>query len=271
MRNRSFLLLLCLLLAASFSFVTDTGKPGVQLLLLGSYHMTNPGLDAVNLTSDDVLSEKRQAEIEALVKKLARFKPTKIAVEVRKGSKADSLLQVHYAQYLEGTYTLAKHESEQIGFRLAKLMGHSKVYPIDAPGEFDMNKVMGFAMSNGMGTEAQALMQEMQGFMKQEDEALKKSTVTAHFAHMNTPGFIAKSWEVYQRFLPFHKGNVYPGADLFAENIRRNLKIVSNLLDVKEANDRILVIYGAGHIPFLQKIVEGSPEIKVVDPLAYLK
>ncbi|MEI9806589.1 MAG: DUF5694 domain-containing protein [Bacteroidota bacterium] len=234
--------------------------------------MTNPGLDAVNLVSDDVLSDKRQAEIENLVKRLARFKPSKIAVEIRRGSTADSLLQINYTQYLAGKYMLGKHESEQVGFRLAKLLGHTKIFAIDVAGEFDMNKVMGFAMNNGMGTEAQGLMQDMQEFMKQEDDALKRSTVPEHFAHMNSPEFITRGWEVYQRFLTFHKDNLYPGADLFTEVFRRNLKIVSNLMRLRESeDDRVLVIYGAGHIPFFKNIITGNPDMEIVDALKYLK
>ena len=38
----------------------------IAVLLVGSYHMSNPGLDTFNLKSDDVLKPKRQAELEAL-------------------------------------------------------------------------------------------------------------------------------------------------------------------------------------------------------------
>jgi len=257
-------------ISLSFSENVDKGK--AQLLLLGSYHMANPGRDVVNLNADDVLLPKRQAEIELLVKKIAKFKPTKIAVEITLNSKMDTALEKNYSQYLQGTYTLQKGESEQIGFRLAKLLGHSKIYAINATGDFDMNKVMGFAMNNGMRNEAQALMQEMQAFMKQENEALSKSSVLEHFRHMNSPEFISKNWEVYQMFLKFNNGKIYAGADLFADNYKRNLKIVSNLLKLKESKEeRILVIYGAGHIPFFKNILTGYPDLEIVDALKFLK
>src|SRR5687767_2400671 len=51
------------------------------IMILGMYHMSNPGLDAVNLDADDVLQPKRQREIQELVDRLAKFRPTKIAVE----------------------------------------------------------------------------------------------------------------------------------------------------------------------------------------------
>src|SRR5215211_6323958 len=55
---------------------------GAQVLVIGSYHMSNPGLDVVNIKADDVLAPKRQREIEELATKLAAFKPTKVAVEI---------------------------------------------------------------------------------------------------------------------------------------------------------------------------------------------
>jgi hypothetical protein len=52
-----------------------------EILILGTYHMANPGHDILNMSADDVLSPKRQAEIGELLEALKRFKPTKIAME----------------------------------------------------------------------------------------------------------------------------------------------------------------------------------------------
>src|SRR2546425_494593 len=52
-----------------------------EVLVLGTYHMANPGHDIFNMQADDVLAPKRQAEITQLIEVLKRFHPTKIAVE----------------------------------------------------------------------------------------------------------------------------------------------------------------------------------------------
>jgi len=44
--------------------------PEVEVLLLGTYHMDNPGRDAVNVEADDVLSADRQSELEQLCDRL---------------------------------------------------------------------------------------------------------------------------------------------------------------------------------------------------------
>src|SRR5262247_3015905 len=78
-----------------------------EVLVLGTYHMANPGHDLVNLKADDVLAPKRQAEIAQLVEVLKRFQPTKIAVESEQGS---DRVTKHYADYLAGKYALTGNE-----------------------------------------------------------------------------------------------------------------------------------------------------------------
>ncbi len=90
--------------------------------------MSNPGTDQFNLESDDVLLPKRQAEIKEVVDLLKRFNPTKVAVEAPRG---DSATIARYKAYVKGEIELRKSEEEQIGFRLAKLLGHETIYPID--------------------------------------------------------------------------------------------------------------------------------------------
>ena len=50
-------------------------KPTV--MLLGIYHMANLGVDAVNFEADDVLSAKRQRELQHLIEQFARFNPNR--------------------------------------------------------------------------------------------------------------------------------------------------------------------------------------------------
>lgn len=51
-----------------------------HVLVLGTYHFANPGLDVVKVEVADVLSATRQAEIQAVVDALARFRDRKSVV-----------------------------------------------------------------------------------------------------------------------------------------------------------------------------------------------
>ena len=95
-----------------------TDKP--TIMVLGSSHLGNPGMDSFNYKMDDVLAPKRQHEIEQLVTQLKPFQPTKIALEA--DPSRDAKVNASYRDYLEGTYELQRNEGDQIGYRLAKQM-----------------------------------------------------------------------------------------------------------------------------------------------------
>ena len=61
------------MLEVSKGGITDM-KP--TIMILGCTHLANPGIDAFNIKMDDVLSPKRQSEIEQLVTQLKGFRPT---------------------------------------------------------------------------------------------------------------------------------------------------------------------------------------------------
>src|SRR5436305_15344316 len=99
--------------AAQTAEQCPTGK--VPLMVHGTYHMSNPGQDAVNIQADSVSSPRRQAELAVLLERLAKFRPTKIGVEASRTSKTVSN---EYAQYLAGTYKHKDNEIDQIGYAL---------------------------------------------------------------------------------------------------------------------------------------------------------
>ena len=87
---RSKATIAALSMAAFISFPTASQQSPAQnpaararaeVLVLGVYHMNNPGRDVFNTEADDVLAPKRQAEIAQVIVALERFRPTKIAVE----------------------------------------------------------------------------------------------------------------------------------------------------------------------------------------------
>src|ERR1700719_2346072 len=98
------------------------------IMILGTYHMNNPALDTYNLKADDVLSDRRQREIDEVLGKLQRFNPTKISFE---GQYNEEYWTSRYRDYLAETYQLGRNEIEQIAFKLAKRLGHAAIYPVD--------------------------------------------------------------------------------------------------------------------------------------------
>src|SRR5262245_63040069 len=83
-----YLLFAMTLAAAAVTGVFAQGQSKAQVMILGTYHFANPGLDYVKSDLDDHLSEKRQKQIAEVVELLAKFKPTKIAIEAAPEAKS---------------------------------------------------------------------------------------------------------------------------------------------------------------------------------------
>ena len=118
---------LAVLLAALLipGVATAADKPA-DVLIVGTYHFSNPGKDQHNVVSDDVLLPERQKQLEAIDKALARFKPTRVAVEW-----PAALVDERYAKFLAGTLEPSRNEVVQLGFRAAKTAGLKRVNGIE--------------------------------------------------------------------------------------------------------------------------------------------
>ena len=81
---------------------------------------------------------------------------------------------------------------------------------------------------------------------------------------MNSKGQVRADQELYMDFAQFAGGGEYPGPDLLAEWFRRNVRIFANLRSViTSPEERVLVIYGAGHLYWLQRDVLDSRDLEL--------
>lgn len=62
----------------------------------------------------------------------------------------------------------------------------------------------------------------------------------------------------------------HAGRPRLANWYRRNFKIAATIHAVAEDGDRLVVIFGAGHIPVLEHALSSSGRFRLVDPLAFL-
>jgi hypothetical protein len=226
-------------------------KPRPQILVLGMYHMSNPGRDVHNMQADDVLSAKRQQEITELIEVLKKYRPTKIAVESEVGGER---VKREYSDYLAGKYTLSRNEIDQIGYRLAKEMGHQAVYAVDEGGDFPWRRLQNYAKANQLAEKFSALDSEVATMVKEQGDFLSSHTVLETLLYMNSDTMAAKAVAWYYALIPYGDPYDYAGPDLLAAWYQRNIRIYHNIVKLVDSpNDRILVIYGAGHLGWLQQ------------------
>lgn len=232
-----------------------------EVLVLGVYHMSNPGRDVVNMHADDVLASRRQAEIAEVVAVLEKFHPTKIAVEA--GFDNDAISK-RYGDYLVGKHELTSNEIEQIGFRLAKELGHKTVYPVDVDGEFPFPRLVDYAKARGRTKEFDALMGEIANTVKATNAYLASHTVLETLLYMNSDDHVADDVGFYYRQAHLGEPWNWAGADLVSDWFRRNMRIYSNVVQLADSpTERVLVIFGAGHLGWLRHNFASDPTVRL--------
>ena len=259
------------------------------IIILGSGHLSNPGMDVYNTKMDDVLAPKRQREIERLVTQLKAFQPTKITLEM--DPSRDAKVNASYQDYMEGTYELQRNEGNQIGFRLAKQMEHPKVYGVDYwpwpdnhpffPDGFDWDLIdyQKFAKTHNQEhllppppTTDGKVIQDESGVTWIEPATYEP--IIDMYIRLNEPEGRSMSHQRYIRWIArIGSGDQYPGANWVAHSwYDRNLKIYVNLTRITEsADERILLIIGAGHVYLVQQFLEESGDYILENPLKYLE
>lgn len=238
-----------------------------QVLVLGTYHFANPGLDVSKIEVADVLLPAKQAEIGAVVEALVHFRPTKIAVEHSPTSTArlDSL----YRAYRSGRHELSRDETQQLGFRLASTLDHQRLYPIDHRTEFPFEAMMDYAQVHDTAFVA-FVNEELARIAEEAKRQQEENSIAEILRLINEPKRLVEDHGTYMRFARVGAGDTYVGADLVASWYERNIKIFANLQRIAEPGDRILVIIGAGHSPTLRELVTYDPEMVLVETLEYL-
>ncbi len=251
------------------------------IMILGTYHMDNPGADTVNFEADDVLSSIRQRELQQLIKQLARFNPTKIAVEA--DTSLDDEINALYQDYLNGEYQPTRSEGDQVSFPLAQKMQHPKIYCVDWFQREDEDKTVHvevFANTHnqkGLLDKANEMVQSMaQEPLTTLTEIQKNGSVIDMFRFLNQKKTIRVLHEIntIPQFTLAQIGDAdqYVGLDWLMGWYERNLKIFVNLTRItKSSDDRILLMIGAGHVYLVQQFLEDSGDYNLESSLKYLK
>jgi len=272
-----------------------------HVMLLGTFHFQDAGLDAYQPQHDiGILSQERQHQIDDVLTRLVAFAPTKIAVERRLDTQAQ--LDREYQDFLQHRFSLPPSEVYQLGFRLAQRLGHPRVYAIDAWGRYyeppldlepygqgrttkELNHFLEerfhFDPNDTLRQYAQRHNQEhyisaweraftvaaQAGDRDKMTQSLRETLVRCNQEQvlLENHGFYLTGW------FKIGVGHEYPGVDWVTAWYNRNLRIFANLQRIAEdSEERLLVMYGLGHIPLLRHCVEASPDYRLVEVDEYL-
>ena len=247
------------------------GSGGFDLLRFGRRHEGHrrrpQGIDG---GADDVLTDKRQEELALLLDQLARFEPTKIVVEHPRSSQVAT--NAAYERFLGEGSGLGGDEVHQVGFRLAQLMGHARIYAVDESNDWFIDRVATFARENEQGELFDRLRAVGQAVMTRESEFYSTHTLLENFVHVNQPELLLENHRIYVDVLArIGKDDNHVGADLVADWYKRNIKIFANVTRFAEPGDRVLVLFGQGHVSILNQLFRDASDFELIDPMRYLE
>jgi hypothetical protein len=253
-----------------------TEKKKSKLMILGTFHYRDGGRDAYKPKFPvTIKSEKRQAEVKELLDLLAKFKPTKIAIENMQQYQGfhDSL----YSEFQAGRYLPGENEIYQVCYQLANKMGHKKVFTVDAPGRSYENLLNkdSFAVKYQQEIYFDKAYNSLYQSLYEKEDSLKNTiSLKKYYQYLNDPRALNNAFGHY--LIGSYKlaaNGFYPGADAATAWVNRNLRIFANLMQLAASSneERIFLVIGSGHLPILRFLAMSSPEIEFVDVRDYLK
>lgn len=251
-----------------------------DVLTLGTFHFAFHNKDVIKTEKSDqidVLDTKYQLEIEEIVRQISHFKPTIIAIE--RSPEFQPHIDSLYNNYIAGTYTLNREEYEQIGFRLGKMLGIKKIYCVNDWGRYYSE------IDSLLATDSLASKKFMDFFYHNPDTAkirmsfpedvFKTQGIKAELRLKNDEKNIQKDLGSYLIGIFKYETETDPffGTDYVTGWwFNRNLRIFRNIQKIdRKPTDKILVIYGAGHMGLLNIFFKSSPEFRLVRTNDYLK
>lgn len=255
-------------------------RPQAHVLLLGTFHFNYPGLDDHKTDKSkevDVLTEQRQRELKELLDVIMRFKPTKLCVETQ-----GAWLWHEYQEYKQGK-PLGRNEYYQLGFNIMDRAGLDTLYAVDArPLIYELR----------YGSDSARYMSWVDSLYRDWDwggetdislryDSLYEATDTYEASHTLLESFLSMNDDhaLDRDFGAYLNGffllRQYDGADVLSMHwYNRNLRIFRNIKRITTSpEDRILVIFGAGHMGILKHLFDCDPQYRVVklDRLAHGK
>lgn len=231
-----------------------------ELIILGTYHFSG---------EKDIFSSSVQKELQQFADRISKLRPTKIAVEIP--IRHEEKLNRSYKSLPNEAFTkltpwevmdvyghteqfFSDNEVVQIAFRLAKLLNHQQVYAVDE--DIEMSDQLASAIENQIPVE-----ECWQKLCSIESQA---TNLEERFRALNSEKWSYTNHTMYMAMNKANLGN-YEGTQLLLQWYERNLMIYSNLQNLAEDGDRILLLIGSGHLKLLRELVLADPRMNYLD------
>lgn len=253
-------------------FSENRKKPTV--FLVGAFHFAYYNFDAHKIDKKDqidILSPQKQKELDELLQYIYQFKPTKIAIE--SGPNTGYLMR-RYERWKKGEKPLGKDEIEQIGFRLLDKFNLDTIYGVndqpwllqlyDGKDSLSFRPVLDTIYADWDFSSKDTFSVLYSEYYKAMDKLVLSMPLLDYFKYSNSDKALNRGYGAYL-VGDFKLGDTRGADALSLHWYNRNLRIYRKIQQITTSpNDRILVLFGRGHIEILKHLFECSPEYNLI-------
>ncbi|WP_336882243.1 DUF5694 domain-containing protein [Priestia koreensis] len=240
------------------------------IMLLGTYHFDTSTVSDYKVTEEmDIFSDTKQNEIQEVLEKLSAFAPTKIILEYP--SKAQKELSETYESYRKGELKPQKNEIYQLGYKLADMLGHDTIYAGDLNEEEGIPDIFSFIDEDSSDI-AEKIKDFSTNWLKEINQILSSSTICDSLIFTNEPVSLKSMHQMYIDMSLLEDNGEPIGAKWVMHYwYYRNMLIYKKIAELTtDPDDRILVIYGTGHLYLLQQFCKEGDRFVIENPTTYL-
>jgi hypothetical protein len=188
---------------------------------------------------------------------------------------ADSV-SARFRRYVEDRgVSIRQDEVVQVGFRLARRLGHPTVYPIDHQMSADFDSLAPLLQRRpDLVRRRDSVLSALRAEVAAQGSAESQPTVVELLRVANEEAALrgGNSRSMFGSWLRAGEGTNLGGPQLLARWYERNIYMAHYLTrSLLPGTRRVLVLIGAGHVPPLRNILDESPELCPVSPLPLLR
>lgn len=254
-----------------------------KIMILGTFHFKTE--ESTNVIK--IQDEKRQNELKEIINKVSQFNPNKLCVELRPSEEDqyNKLFQEFlHKSNLDLSKRLAEISIKGADYNINDATDERIKFAFDLAKNNKINYIHGIDYYDGWtqplvfekAKENHVLYKNLnESFMKFANKYYglftEETTMKEIYKSLNNKDF--NDFQHVTSFLPFNDveiGDDSTGIDFVASWYKRNLHILSNLKHICSDDDRVLVLYGAGHLKLLRDFINDSLDLEYVEALPYL-
>ena len=248
----------------SLTFITTSyAKQPSEIILMGTFHFANPGLDKVKSNTINVMTEKSQLYLEQLSKNLSQFIPTLVLLEFDPADTEE--INTQYQKYLTGSFELPSNEIYQIGFRVAKLSNVKRIQSLDEQSiSWEAENLFKYLETKDADNNA-----EIQEMIKNITEITNNNHKTLPLKNLLMLNNDIKQDQINKNFyiatnsVGAAEGSFY-GADSSASWWHRNFRIYAKIQNYAKTHTKIFALAGQGHTAILRDFITTDKKVNSV-------